>query len=175
LQRLWSRVHNLSYAFSDFEYGRRTAEIPDPSDLAFVNCFSDLVCKSDGEVYPQDGAPTATVGRAYTFTPSSQNDYQEEVTVTDRAGNFSTVPFTVLRDYDAPAATITVPARSGSPTIPVQGSGNGQDSGAATYDVQYRVDDGAWTAWLTAVLQTSYQYTANRPTSTTSGCGQPIT
>jgi hypothetical protein len=70
------------------------------------------------------------------------------------------VPFAVTRDYDAPTATITVPARSGSPTITVQWSGDdGAGSGAATYDLEVSEDGGVtWTRLLTNTLQTSYQY-----------------
>ncbi|MCR4408595.1 MAG: hypothetical protein NUW24_17025 [Anaerolineae bacterium] len=68
------------------------------------------------------------------------------------------MPFTVVRDAIPPTATITVPARSGSPAIPVEWSGDdGADSGVAT-SVQYRVDDGDWTAWLTSTTQTQADF-----------------
>jgi len=34
-----------TYAFPDFEYGRKEAETQNPSDFAFVDCLSDPVCK----------------------------------------------------------------------------------------------------------------------------------
>jgi RHS repeat-associated protein len=71
------------------------------------------------------------------------------------------VPFAVLRDAIPPTATITVPARSGSPTFSVEWSGSdGAGSGAATYDLEVSEDGGvSWTRLLTNDPQTSYQYT----------------
>lgn len=73
-----------------------------------------------------------------------------------------------------------MPARSGSPTIPVEWSGSDQDSGVAGYDVQVKVDDGGWTSWLTVTTATEavysgelgHQYTF-RVRATDRACAEP--
>ena len=78
---------------------------------------------------------------------------------TQAQGNSSVVLFVVVRDAIPPHAAITVPARSGSPTITVAWSGDdGAGSGVAAYDVQVKVGDGTWTSWLTATTATEGVY-----------------
>ena len=72
---------------------------------------------SGGGVYPQNGAYSATVSHLYTFDAASSFSGSTAVTVTDRAANLSTVPFTVTRDAISPTVAITVPARSGIITV----------------------------------------------------------
>ena len=65
----------------------------------------------------------------------------------------------MLRDVVSPIVTITVPARSGIVTVTVSWSGNdGAGAGVDTYDVQFRVDGGDWTTWLTNTTQTQAEY-----------------
>ena len=103
---------------------------------------------SAGEVYTAAGPQFA---HPYTFTPSSTAEGAYRVAVYDRAGNDAGVPFTVVRDAIPPHAAITVPARSGSPTVPVEWGGNdGAGSSAATYDLEVS-EDGDWSTWPEAL------------------------
>ena len=86
----------------------------------------------DGAVYPQNGAYSATVSHLYTFDAASSFSGSTAVTVTDRAGNDSIVPFAVLRDVVSPTVAITVPARSGVVTVTVTWSGNDGAGAGAT-------------------------------------------
>ncbi|MCR4408538.1 MAG: hypothetical protein NUW24_16725 [Anaerolineae bacterium] len=97
---------------------------------------------SAGGVYTTSGPQFA---HPYTFTLSSTAEGVYQVAVYDRAGNDVGVLF-------------TVPARSGSLTISVAWSGTDQGSGVASYDVQVKVDDGGWTAWLTDTTDTEAVY-----------------
>jgi len=110
--------------------------------------FPDTV--SAGGVYTQGGAVTATLTHAYTFDGNDTASGSYAVTVTDRAGNESTVPFTVTRDASGPAAAIT--ATLDATTIHVAWSATDPGSGVAHYDVAYKVDDGAWVGWFTETL-----------------------
>jgi len=101
---------------------------------------------SAGGVYTTSGPQFA---HTYTFTLSSTAEGAYQVAVYDRAGNDAGVPFTVVRDYVAPVANVSVPGKVPTGTFTVTWSAMDDDSGVAVYDVQVKVDDGGWTAWLT--------------------------
>jgi len=68
------------------------------------------------------------------------------------------VPFTVTRDDVAPVAGVSVPGKVPTGTFTVTWSAMDDGSGVAVYDVQVKVDDGAWTSWLTATTATEAMY-----------------
>jgi len=112
-----------------------------------------------GAVYPQEGAQTATVSHAYTFTSGSTFSGSGAVTVSDRAGNVAGVSLTVTRDVVSPTAVLTVAKRSSRVTLTVAWGGeDGTGAGVAAYDVQVREDEGGWTDWLTGTGQTQGEY-----------------
>ncbi|MBC7252219.1 MAG: hypothetical protein H5T62_18320, partial [Anaerolineae bacterium] len=94
---------------------------------------------SAGEVYTAAGPQFA---HTYTFTPSSTAEGVYQVAVYDRAGNDAAVPFTVTRDYVAPVAGVSVPAKVPTDTFTVTWSATDDDSGVAVYDVQVKIDTG---------------------------------
>ena len=63
---------------------------------------------SAGGVYTTSGPQFA---HTYTFTLSSTAEGAYQVAVYDRAGNGAEVPFTVVRDYVAPVANVSVPGK----------------------------------------------------------------
>ena len=68
------------------------------------------------------------------------------------------MPFTVTRDDVAPVAGVSVPGKVPTGTFTVTWSAMDDDSGVAVYDVQVKVDDGGWTAWLTDTEATEAVY-----------------
>jgi hypothetical protein len=66
---------------------------------------------SAGGVYPQGGAPTATVVHSYPFAPGDTAEGSYAITATDRAGNASQATWQMTRDALAPTVAFTVPAR----------------------------------------------------------------
>ena len=113
---------------------------------------------SAGGVYTQAFGGAYQFAHTYTFTSSSTEEGAYQVAVYDRAGNDAGVPFTVTRDYVAPVAGVSVPAKVPTDTFTVTWSATDDASGVAVYDVQVKVDDGAWTAWLTATTATEAVY-----------------
>ncbi len=66
---------------------------------------------SAGDAYTQDGAHTAKISHTYTVDASTNVNGSYAITVTDRAGNETTVPFSVYADHISPTVSITVPER----------------------------------------------------------------
>jgi RHS repeat-associated protein len=91
------------------------------------------------------------------------------VQATDRAGNLgATASVNVLIDTTPPNVTITVPKRYfPSRALPISWSGtdpstsSGQGSGVASYDVQYRLNDGSWADWLVRTTLTQATFSAS--------------
>jgi hypothetical protein len=69
------------------------------------------------------------------------------------------IDYTATGDTEPPTVTVD-PLPAYSPrTFTVSWSGSDEGTGIATYDVQYRVDDGPWQNWLTDVSVTSAEFT----------------
>ncbi len=86
------------------------------------------------------------------------------VRATDNAGNmgaFTGPQAATTIDSQPPTATVNpLPEYTLATAFPVSWSGNdGAGSGIATYDVQFRVDDGPWQTLVEGTSQTSYQVT----------------
>jgi hypothetical protein len=80
------------------------------------------------------------------------------------AGMGSAVYFdTVILDQTPPTASASCEAEVDVNSFTVNWSGNDALSGVASYDVQYRVGDGAWTSWLSAVSATSGTFGPTSP------------
>ena len=81
------------------------------------------------------------------------------VDVTDKVANLTaSPPFTVVRDTTPPTATIYVPPTSGI-AIPVSWNGSVDDeSGIRSYEVEYKEEGGAWTAWLTETTTSDFRF-----------------
>jgi hypothetical protein len=60
---------------------------------------------SAGDTYTQDGAYTATMMHTYTLNASTNVNGSYAITIADRAGNETTVPFSIYADHISPTVT----------------------------------------------------------------------
>jgi hypothetical protein len=119
---------------------------------------------SAGTTYPFDGEHTVVQPRAYSFSLADTMSGTLTVTATDRAGNATTQPFSVVRDAISPTASIQAPGAAG---LRFQVAWGGQDgeSGVRGYDVQYRVTGGDWAGWYTSTTQTGAPFVGEQDQS----------
>jgi RHS repeat-associated protein len=139
--------------------GSFTVDVEANDATAGLDALTFPATTSDGASYDYDGETSVSKSHSYTFDANDTFSASAAVTATDRAGNPTTVPFTITRDAISPTVTITVPACSAVVTVAVAWSGDdGAGSGVARYDVQVRQDDGPWSGWLTDTAQTEADF-----------------
>ena len=102
-----------------------------------------------------------TTGSTEIFNGLDGVEYAFRVRAIDEAGNIgdwsSAVSSTV--DATAPVARLDTLQLGSGGTFPVSWSGNDATSGIESYDVEFKVDEGAWQSWLSETSQTSALFT----------------
>lgn len=104
----------------------------------------------------QGGVNTATLtAPAVPFGQNAATANRVKFRVDDLGGRQSETVYTVPVDTVAPAAMASSPGFTPGSAVTVTWSGSDAVSGVASYDVQARVGQGAWTPWLTATTAAS--------------------
>jgi hypothetical protein len=132
--------------------------------LAGLDSLAFPEATAAGGAYPLNGAPTTTRFHPYLFDAGDTLSSTLAVTATDRAGNVTTRPFTLVRDAMAPTASIQVPTAA---PLRFEVTWAGQDSlsGVQDYDVAYKVEGGDWLGWYTHTTQTASNFSGERDQS----------
>jgi RHS repeat-associated protein len=114
---------------------------------------------SAGATYALSGANNASRGQVYTFTSGSTFSAAVSVTATDRAGNVTVRPLSVVRDATPPAIQLAAVERTYTTTFQVSWWASDAGSGVATgYDLDVSEDGGPWQRILSQTTATSYWY-----------------
>ncbi len=104
----------------------------------------------------QGGVNTATLtAPAVPFGQNAATANRVKFRVDDLSGRQSETVYTVPVDTVAPVAMASSPGFTPGSAVTVTWSGSDAVSGLASYDVQARVGQGAWTPWLTATTAAS--------------------
>ncbi len=111
---------------------------------------------TSGAAYGLNGAASAAVSHAYTFTAASTFSGAVPVTVTDRATNVTVRRFTVERDATAPQVWLDAPTRVYTAPFTVTWGASDAQAGVAWYDLDVSVDGGSWQRVLTQTTATAH-------------------
>ncbi len=122
------------------------------SDLSVITC---TVAFSDGEF--SDDSPTAWSCGPYNVGSGDSGDGVITATLYNTTGTTAIQLFAFYEDSVPPTVEVQSPDVTNDLSWQVSWSGIDPEpgSGIATYDIQYRVDTGMWTDWLTATTETA--------------------
>jgi RHS repeat-associated protein len=95
--------------------------------------------------------------RSYPITTTPDGEYLLQAL--DQVGNAATSPFTVIQDAISPTVTVFVQEQAGL-LFEVAWAGYDAGTGVSEFDVQYKVDNGAWNDWMMNTQETEARFVA---------------